>query len=436
MSELRKLANLLKDVATQIDTHNLDSYAFGTQTGLISLTKRGAVNLNRTLNLLGEDNQIAERVPPEILRREVHTVIGTLSTTQRRGIQAESVNAAQTLITRLRNYPMSVVLVRLPIWGLEIFPRRYSISIGPVVCYSLAASGPTDPGRWRIWPLSEEGRVMLTRHGKPYGGSTYWSTITLNANPSDTEYLLEAGGRKVSQALALITLFIPTLDVNDSRLILARMHLPSLSILPLEDNSESYFVTQLTPNECFASTRSHTAWCPFEIRQSDMADFVLKGFDKCAQLLTGTTEIERRIQRSLELFSSGLVIQDEDRMFTVHITCLETLLIQPKEQGIASKLGRRLAWLIETTPAERTKVIEAIETLYTVRSSIVHRGDGLSRVMQYEWVLIQLIRRVLVTLSDKRFASVSEIITWVEQNDVVPLSKRIREWIKNALTRI
>jgi hypothetical protein len=400
-----RIVRLIIDIRAQASRPPKPSspYVFGTQTGPIGLSARGSNNLERLLRELEKIFEIAKRVPVSLMRNEIHAEIDRLLSRPRRNIRQDSVEAAQRLVSLLSNYPVEEIKVHVPFWGLELFPHTFEYKVGSVTFYSIANAMSAS---W-LRKLSNEGRALLADGGPP-GGSSYWAGVSLVTSPRDRSHLVTEAERKVTQALALTVLFIPSLTDKDIRKSSYLVSLPRPGLSPLDAMIETRYVTDQGTRPV-ATKRLRLQTRTLQVRQSDLGDFQKDGFEDCCDALVGDTEVDNAIQRSLELFGQGLFVLEMNKMFVTHMTCLEMMITESYERGLASKLARRIACLAEPNNADRKELIELVELLYDVRSSIVHRGLVFEDISNYEWHLIQVMHKIILKLAQSGLENFKEV---------------------------
>jgi hypothetical protein len=177
--------------------------------------------------------------------------------------------------------------------------------------------------------------------------------------------------------------------------------------------SQSHYVIS-DPTNHTASTRIRVQTADLEIRQQDLANFNQCGFGLVCQSLNGQNEIQLRIQKALETFSTGLRIFEFDQMFVTHVSCLEAMVIQPHESDIKRKLAKRVSWIITSDAKERASLMELIKKLYEVRSAIVHQGQEIEYLSQYHLLLLEVLYKLVVNLSDGRFETMAKVIEYAD----------------------
>jgi hypothetical protein len=161
-----------------------------------------------------------------------------------------------------------------------------------------------------------------------------------------------------------------------------------------------------------------------EVRQADLTAFNQTGFHDVCQTLVGQNDLQLRIRKALEIFSTGLRIFELDQMFVTHTTCFETILMHPNERPIRRKLAERVSSIIGSNHIERTSIAATVDTLYRIRSGIVHQGQEIEHLEQYHQALLEILFKLVVRLSDGRFQTLDALIAF-SSHDTKPHGIRL-----------
>jgi hypothetical protein len=410
-----KLAKLFKDICFQgkKTPSGKNVYLFGTTYGAVGLHQRGYENLKSILGLISEIPAIANRgISLELIKKEVHALVGQKVVQPPDVILTTSIQAVRDLVNLLSNYPVVALPIHLPVWGIKLFPPAFVLSVGTVDLYLVFNA----PNRW-FYGLTPQGRELLAVDSNPPGGSSYWASVKIVGNPSDQSYLASEAERKVSQALSLLVLFIHALPSTETRKTIYASYLPRPATVPLLSEWQNHYVVSDETNHN-ASRRIRVQTTDLEVRQQDIANFNQSGFKAVCQTLNGQNEIQLRIQKALEMFSTGLRIFEFDQMFVTHVSCLEAMVIEPYEGDIKRKLAKRVSWIMTSSAKERASLMELIEKLYEVRSAIVHQGQVVEYLSRYHAILLGVLYKLVVNLSDGRFETMSEVIEYTNDRKV------------------
>lgn len=127
-------------------------------------------------------------------------------------------------------------------------------------------------------------------------------------------------------------------------------------------------------------------------------------------------DLEKRLLNAIRWIGAGIQSGNDCDKLLMFIISIECLLMNRDEEGKASPIAERCAFLLSDLPERRIKTDKKLKELYNKRSEIVH--EGLTEITAEEvgsaqWLAISCLFAVCKRLNN--WESLDQLIRWVKE---------------------
>jgi hypothetical protein len=335
-------------------------------------------------------------ISEDVISRLVGDRVTGLHQTASKQIEESASAAAHGLLEELTNCPRENVQINSPVFGASFWPPSLTVRAGKVTFYT-PFSG-IEEARCLKFVSVEDWKFI--NHGLPngqnFGGSECWAKADVTSLVKDTDFQRSEATRLIREALALISIYVYSLDEDARRIISPGLTL--MDVYTVSSDRYDRFVKEDLFNGKSRVTPFHGAFTeayPLQLKNTDYTVYRDNGFEECANCIKtmGDNELQNRARRTLDYVAVALQTTNRSQRLVSLTTALEALLLHEEDRdGKSKKLQERVTGLLGSNYPD-------IEALYDLRSRIVHGDVTLGRtntaIQRMEYVLYNLVKRLL-----------------------------------------
>lgn len=319
-----------------------------------------------------------------------------LHQTEPKQIEESASAAAHGLLEELTICPRENVQINSPVFGASVWPPSLTVGAGNVTFYTLFSDA--EEARFLKFVSVEDWKFINygLSDGQNFGGSQCWAKAHVTSIVKDTDFQRSEATRLIREALALISIYVYSLDEDTRRIISPGLTL--MDVYPVSRDRYDRFV-----KEDFFHGKSHvmpfygafTEAYSLELKNTDYTVYTDNGFEKCANCIKtmGNNELQNRARKTLDYVAMALRTTNRSQRLVSLTTGLEALLLHEEDrEGKSKKLQERVTGLLGSNFSD-------IDALYDLRSRVVHGDVTLGRtnaaIQRMEYVLYNLFKRLL-----------------------------------------
>ena len=231
-----------------------------------------------------------------------------------------------------------------------------------------------------------------------------YSILTAEKNKA-----IEIAKIEAENSLTILNFFSPPAFIPEFSNYIGRMGqimIPESHIFIFEDvlpEIRSSFDEQKTQN--------------WHITEQEIARLHAQNIDDFINMISNDnkTELEILCFRSIKYFTKAISSTDyQDRLVQL-ITSIELLLLKDGNEAIGDNVGRRLAFLNETSVESKLSTIKILKTAYKLRGTYLHHGKKtsvLDTLRELQLIIWSAIHNTVMSTS--KFKTKSEFIRYLE----------------------
>ena len=155
----------------------------------------------------------------------------------------------------------------------------------------------------------------------------------------------------------------------------------------------------------------------WHITEQYLARLHEQNFDDFINMISNDnkTELEILCFRSIKYFTKAISSTDYHDRLVQLITSIELLLLKDGNEAIGDNVGRRLAFLNETSVESKLSTIKILKTAYKLRGTYLHHGKKtsvLDTLRELQLIIWSAIHNTVMSTS--KFKTKSEFIRYLE----------------------